>query len=134
MGSSHQHKETTGKLYVLIILSQNKVYNLACLFQKKIILNGLHFKCQIQMVYIMYISMSPIMHNGLAKEKNRATGTNTSSILFFLLRGPLCLRIINFSPFKYPLILASEERSFEGSHKLLFFLNLARSAIKENHK
>ena len=35
VGSSHQHKETTGKLYVLIILSQNKVYNLACLFQKK---------------------------------------------------------------------------------------------------
>ena len=69
VGSSHQHKETTGKLYVLIILSQNKVYNLACLFQKKIILNGLHFKCQIQMVYIMYISMSPIMHNGLAKIK-----------------------------------------------------------------
>ena len=70
VGSSHQHKETTGKLYVLIILSQNKVYNLACLFQKKkIIQNGLHFKCQIQMVYIMYISMSPIMHNGLAKIK-----------------------------------------------------------------
>ena len=69
-----------------------------------------------------------------SKEKNRATSTNTSSILFLLLRGPLCLRIINFSPFKYPLILASEERSFEGFHKLLFFLNLARSAIKENHK
>ena len=54
--------------------------------------------------------MSPIMHNGLAKIKKEQQALILHLFFFIKLCGPLCLRIINF------------------------FLNLARSAIKENHK